>query len=120
MPDPSQAPPDPSGQQGSPPPGAAPMAVPDKPKGMEQGGRVDVLLALKVLQRALASMAPGSKESQVILKASSTLAKEFGDREDAAEELMPAEIQKMLQTLAGPGAQPQGGGGQPQQQPPQQ
>jgi hypothetical protein len=82
------------------------MMTPQKPAGQQEGAKVDVLMAQKMLERALAAFGSGNEHGKAILKAISSLAHAFGKEEGQTEELMPAEIKQMLQGLAGPGAPP--------------
>lgn len=104
--------PPPGAPPGSPPPdaapAAAPMMTPQKPAGQQEGAKVDALMAVKMLERALPAFGSGTDEGKAILKAITALGHAFGKEEGQTEELMPAEIKQMLQGLAGPGAPPKG------------
>lgn len=103
----------PGGMPGQPPeapPGAAPMLTPQQPKGAQAGGDVVVQVALKLLTQALQGHAPTTPKGAVIMKAISSLTKEFAQGEDKAQELMPAELKA---ALSGPGGMPSGGGPRP-------
>jgi len=87
-------------------PAAAPMMTPQQPKGDQEGAKVDVLMAIKMLEKALPKYGSGEPGGKAILKAITALGKEFGKEEGQTEELMPAEIKALLQGVAGPGAPP--------------
>jgi hypothetical protein len=84
------------------------MMTPQKPAGQQEGAKVDCLMAVKMLEKALPAFGSAGEEGKAILKAISALGKAFGKEEGSTEELMPAEIKQMLQGLAGPGAPPKG------------
>lgn len=88
-------------------PGASPMLSPQgKQAGMQAQGKVRVQVATHILTLALKDLGPMSQDSQAVLKAISTLTKQFGKSEDESKPLIPAEIQQALQPAAGPGAAP--------------
>jgi hypothetical protein len=78
------------------------MATPQKAAGAQEGAKVDVLMAIKMLEKALPAFGSGDENGKAILKAITALGKKFGKEEGQTEELMPAEIKAMLQGLAGP------------------
>jgi hypothetical protein len=84
------------------------MMSPQKPGGAQEGAKVDALMAVKMLEKALPAYGSGTEEGKAILKAITALGKAFGKEESSTSELMPAEIKQMLQSLAGPGAPPKG------------
>lgn len=84
-------------------PAAAPMMTPQEPAGQKEGARVNVLMAVKILERALADFGATTEEGQAVLSAIKGLAKKFGATQDKSEELMPAEMGIIQQALAGPG-----------------
>lgn len=87
------------------------MMTPQQPHGQQEGSRVEVLLATKMLERALPSFGIASNEGKAILTALKGLAKVFGESEQTTQELMPAELRQMMAAAAGPGTP----GGPPQQ-----
>lgn len=88
-------------------PQAAPMATPEAPEGLREAAKVDVMLAVKVLERALPAFGFDTKEGKAILNALKSFSKVFGSSEGSTQELMPAEIQQLMQQM------PQGAGGGP-------
>jgi len=88
-------------------PQAAPMTTPEAPEGLREAAKVDVMLAVKVLERALPAFGFETKEGKTILNTLKSFSKVFGTSEQSTEELMPAEIQSLLQSM------PQGAGGGP-------
>jgi hypothetical protein len=106
-------------------PAAAGTLTPQEPSGEIEAAKLDVYHAVKLLDRAVAKFGEGSEDGEVALKARATLTRKFGEHEDVSEEFSPAELKRMLATLAGPGAtgpgapQPQGAAPQAPQ-PPQQ
>ena len=101
----------PAGDSSPPMPGnspqAAPMTTPEPPEGLRAAAKVDVMLAVKVLERALPAFGFDTKEGKVILNTLRSFSKIFGSSESQTEELMPAELQSLMQQM------PQGAGGGP-------
>lgn len=109
----------PSGAEAA--PAAAPMMTPGPASGEREGAKADVLMAQKMLERALPKFGSTDAAGKAILKAISAIAKEFGEKQGKTEELMPSEIKQLLQGLSGPGAPPappQAPQGAPSMQPP--
>jgi hypothetical protein len=90
-------------------PAAAGMLTPQEPEGEVEAAKLDVYHAMKLLDRAISKFGKG-EDSDVALRARATLTRKFGKDEDTSEEFSPAELKRMLATLAGPGAT--GGGAQ--------
>lgn len=88
-------------------PEAAPMTTPEAPEGLREAAKVDVMLAVKVLERALPAFGFDTKEGKAILNTLKSFSKVFGTSEQSTSELMPAEIQSLMQQM------PQGAGGGP-------
>lgn len=106
------------GSSGSPPevapplgggssPAAAPMLTSQAPEGLREAAKVDVMLATKVLERALPAFGFDTKEGKAILNALKSFGNVFGTSASTAEQLMPAELQQLMQSVsAGPGGGP--------------
>lgn len=88
------------------PPGASGMMTPQTPDGKIAGGKVTVMLAVKVLTQTLGAFEPGSPEFKAVMKAVTSLEKMFGQEAGKTEELMPADIKNLMQSLSGPGQMP--------------
>lgn len=84
-------------------PSAAPMMTPQEPAGQKQGARVNVLMAVKILERALADFGSTTEEGEAVLSAIKSLSRKFGKQESQTQELLPAEMGIIQQALAGPG-----------------
>lgn len=85
------------------------MSQPGKKDGNSEKGRVQVHVAMNMLEQALGLFGAETKEGQAILKHLGGLAKQFGDNDTS--DLVPAELKEMV------GSMPQtGGGSQVQQQ----
>jgi len=108
-----------------PKPGGAPMAKPQEKEGLKEAARVNIHIAMNMLEQALPVFGSESKEGKSVLKILNMLSKEFGHQD--ASDLVPAEVLQMNKSLpqAGGGTevqrmlqkmQQQGGGGQPQSQ----
>jgi len=60
-------------------------------------------MATRLLERALSAFGSPSEEGKAILKCLSSLGAVFGKSEGGTEQLMPAELRKMIAEFAGPG-----------------
>lgn len=88
-------------------PQAAPMTTPEAPEGLREAAKVDVMLAVKVLERALPAFGFDTKEGRAILNTLKSFSKVFGMSEQSTAELMPAELQSLMQQMpAGEGGSP--------------
>lgn len=106
--------------QGGQAPAAAGMMTPQEPAGQQEASRVEVLLATKMLERAIPAFGSQSKEGQAIMTALKSLGAHFGKTEGSTEQLMPAELRKMISEFTGPGMPgPPPGAGAPPGGPPQ-
>lgn len=79
------------------------MAVPEKKDGKIEAARVNVHIAMNMLEQALPVFGSESKEGKAILKHLSGLSKDFGQSDTS--DLHPAEIKQLV------GQMPQMGGG---------
>ena len=89
-------------------PGGAPMAKPQEKEGVKEAARVNIHIAMNMLEQALPAFGSESKEGKSVLKILGMLSKEFGQQD--ASDLVPAEIAQMNKSL------PQAGGGTEVQQ----
>lgn len=92
---------------GQPGPAAAPMATPEKKDGKQEKARLQVHIAMNMLEHALSALGAESKEGGVVLKTLTNLAKTFGENDTS--DLVPAEMADIVASM------PQVGGGNPQQ-----
>lgn len=106
------------------------MAKPAEKEGLKEAARVNVHIAMNMLEQALPHFGSESKEGKAILKHLSGLSKDFGESD--ASDLVPAEIlqmnkslpqagggtevQRMLAQMQQQGGAPKPGGGMPQPQ----
>lgn len=81
---------------------------------------MEVLLATKMLERAIPAFGATGKEGKAILAALKALGGAFGKTEGNTEQLMPAELRKMIAEFTGPGmpGPPPGAGAPPGGAPP--
>lgn len=93
---------------GGPKPGGAPMAKPSQKEGVKEAARVNIHIAMNMLEQALPAFGSESEEGMKVLKILSMLSKSFGKQD--ASDLVPAEIAQMNKSL------PQAGGGTEVQQ----
>ena len=100
--------PPPSEQDAMTAPMSSPMTTPEVPKGNQEQARLNVMMALDMLQQALGTFGEESEEGQTLARVVSDITRRFGEREASTRELMPAEIMNLIQTL------PQAGGATPE------
>jgi hypothetical protein len=91
------------------PPMASPMSTPEPKAGNKEGARINVQMAMDLLQQSLPAFGFDSIEGKAILEIVKKMGSTFGMREAQTRELVPAEILQMIQTL------PQAGGASPEQ-----
>lgn len=91
------------------PPMASPMTTPEPKSGNKEGARINVQMAMDLLQQSLPAFGSDSEEGKAILEIMKKMGSTFGMREAQTRELVPAEILQMIQTL------PQAGGASPEQ-----
>jgi hypothetical protein len=108
------------GAQAAPSPSASPMSTPQPAAGMKEQALVQVRLATKILEKSLPAFGYETEEGKAILDILQKCAKAFGKTEDKQDELMPAELKQVMQSIAGgpkPPSGAQGAGGPPPAQP---
>jgi hypothetical protein len=112
-----QMPTDPSATGGA--PAASGMMVPQAPEGDIESAKLDMYLAMRLLDRSVGKIGRKSEEADVAMRARAILTKIVGRHEEESEKFSDADIKRMILTLAGPSApqapqspQGQGGGGQ--------
>lgn len=89
-------------------PMASPMTTPEPQEGNMEEARLNIMMALDLLQNASQSFPPETPEGAALQKVVGDITREFGQRESSTRELMPAEIMNLVQTL------PQAGGASPE------
>jgi hypothetical protein len=99
----------PSEQGAATPPMASPMSTPEEKKGEQEKARLNIMMALDMLQSAVGAFDAESEENKTIEKVVAEITRRFGERESDTRQLIPAEILQMIQTL------PQAGGATPGQ-----
>ena len=99
------------------PPMASPMSTPEPKMGNREAAIINLAMAMDLLEQALPDLGSETEEGQKILGAIRTMTGVIGPKKSKTNELQPAEIMQMLQTL------PQAGGataeGKAMQQAPQ-
>lgn len=86
--------------------------TPQQPKGEQASADAGVMIAIRLLERAVVAHGSESKKGRSISRAIQTLVHEFGREEDQSLEIMPAEVKTALMAPAGePGGGQQGPGG---------
>jgi len=86
------------------PPMSAPMLTPEDKNGDQANAKVNVQMAMDLMQQALTAFGAESKEGKRILDVLTSLAQVFGETEGKTRELIPAEIMQMIQSLPQTGA----------------
>ena len=90
------------------PPMAAPMSTPEPKMGSKESSMINLSMAMDLLNQSLPGIGVGTEEGKKILNAIQVLSKVLGPNKEKTDELQPAEILNMLQTL------PQAGGATPE------
>jgi hypothetical protein len=90
-------------------PMASPMSTPEEKKGEQEKARLNIMMALDMLQQSMGAFDPNTPEGKTIEKVVAEITRRFGERESETRQLIPAEILQMIQTL------PQAGGATPGQ-----
>ena len=98
-------------------PMASPMSTPEPKMGNREAAMINLAMAMDLLEQSLPALGSETPEGQKILGAIRTMTSVIGPKKAKTNELQPAEIMQMLQTL------PQAGGataeGKAMQQAPQ-
>ena len=81
------------------PPTGSPMSAPQEQEGMQQKARVNINMALDLLEQAIPAFGSETEEGKSLLSALSTLGKKFGQKREGAGELVPAQIRQLLASL---------------------
>ena len=81
------------------PPMGAPMSTPEPKEGEKAAAKINVQMAMELLQQSLPAFGSDSEEGRAIMKIVKDISKQFGEREAKTKELIPAEIIQMMQTL---------------------
>lgn len=101
--------PPPSEQGADTSPMASPMSTPEPKKGDQEQARLNIMMALDMLQQALGIFGMDSQEGKTLERVITDITRRFGERESSTRELMPTEILNLIQNL------PQAGGATPGQ-----
>jgi hypothetical protein len=89
---------------GQPRPGpTSQMPQPQEKEGLKEAARVNIHIAMNMLEQALPVFGSETKEGKNVLRALTQLAKDFGQNDTS--DLVPAEIRQMVSAM------PQSGGG---------
>lgn len=106
-------PPDPG--QGAGGPSGAPMTTPQPAEGEQMSAMIQISMAMKMIEKSLPAFGAESSEGKAIMDAMKKLSGAFGAQDDKAQELVPAELRMLMQTLGqrSPESQAMAGGGAP-------
>lgn len=105
----------PPGPGAMPGPSGAPMSTPQEPKGEQQQAFAIVEASIQLLMSTLPMFGPMSEEAEAVTSVVSKLQKKFGKQQ--AQELVPAQLQMLMQGMT-PSPEQQAMGGGAQQKPP--
>ena len=86
------------------PPMASPMSTPEPKMGNREAAMINISMAMDLLEQSLPALGSESPEGQKVLGAIRGMTSIIGAKKAKTNELQPAEIMQMLQTL------PQAGG----------
>jgi hypothetical protein len=86
------------------PPMGAPMTTPEPKMGNREAAMINISMAMDLLEQSLPALGSESPEGQKVLGAIRGMSSVIGPKKSKTNELQPAEIMQMLQTL------PQAGG----------
>src|SRR5262249_31581152 len=104
---------------GNQPPAGGPMTTPQPKDGLIQAAMGNITLTFKMLEQALTAFGAQTEEGKAILSALKTLTSKFGEDRSKSDQLIPAELQQLVQSAGGgPVAQamPPAGGATPPMQ----
>jgi hypothetical protein len=90
------------------PPMASPMSTPEPKMGSIEGAKINLSMAMDLIEQALPALGSESPEGTKALSVLRQLSSIIGGRKDKVKELQNAEIMQMLQNL------PQAGGATPE------
>jgi hypothetical protein len=79
--------------------------TPQEPKGEQAQADAAVAVAIRILEHSLVAHGASSPKGKAIMHALGGLTKAFGQDEDKAREVMPAELQTALMAPGGGGAE---------------
>lgn len=99
---------------GNEPPGGGPMATPEPKAGVTQAAMVNISMVFQLLEQSLQAFGSQSEEGKTVLDALSKLTKQFGASRQKSDQLIPAELMQLMQSVPGagggsPAAQAMGG-----------
>lgn len=111
-----QMPTEPSSAGGA--PAASGMMTPQAPEGDIESARLDLYLAMRLMDRAVGKIGHKNDVADTAMRARAILTKVVGPHEEDSEKFSDADMKRMLLTLAGPSspqapANPQQGPGKP-------
>jgi hypothetical protein len=100
-------------------PSAGPMSTPENKMGSKEAARINLSMALDLLEQSLPALGSESEEGQKVMAALKTIHAVLGPRKSKTNELQQSEILQMMQQLPQAGGQSpevkamMGGGGAP-------
>jgi hypothetical protein len=105
------------------------MTTPQPANGEKQSAMVNLSIAMDLMEQSLPALGSESEEGRAVLSVLSTLSRKFGGARNKSKDLIPAELQQLMQGLkpspvaqamqgaAGAGMTPQMPGGMPPMMP---
>lgn len=88
---------------GNEPPGGGPMATPEPQEGLKQQAMVNISMVFQMLEQSLPAFGAQSDEGKAVMAALTGLNKVFGADRAKADELIPAQLQQLMQQVPGAG-----------------
>lgn len=94
-------------------PVGAPTMAPQAPEGEQMSAMIQISMAMDMIGKSMPAFSDDSKEGEAMMKALESLERAFGEKDDKAKELVPAELRMLMQTLGQrtPEQQAMAGGG---------
>jgi hypothetical protein len=90
---------------------ASPMSTPEPMDGKKQAAKINVQMAMDLLERSLPAFGTETPEGASLIKVLHMMGKSFGAGREKTKELVPAEIMQLMKSLPkGAGAPPAGAG----------
>ena len=84
------------------------MSTPQPAQGDTQSAMVTIHIAMAMLAQTIQPLGPESEEGRTVMTCLQNLSKKFGESKSKSQELVPAELMQLMQTL------PQAGGMSPE------
>lgn len=91
---------------GGPAPGGGPMSTPNPMEGLQTEALININMVIDMLAKAIPAFGPQTEEGKAVTNAMKSLVNAFGKDRQQTAELIPAQLQSLLQTIPNPTGQP--------------